>query len=413
MSRAVGKKTDSNIRQNVGDHRVKIPPLTVSFSDEVADPSQAVVSFKFGNGQRKNVRFSSNGTPLRRSGDALFCLGLLPAVELGAELIVKSAVDPQLLANAEKIQKLICSWNPNSRPVAIQADTESRSYPSGRCRGVFYSGGIDSSYSLATEIDRLEKIVTIIGANSSRPDSPSSERLRQTAIGVSQRFGLDPIIIETDIRDVSDRLIGWVEYHGALLSAVRHLLSDEIEEQLIAASGDENSYLRPWGSHPLLDPLFGTSGAKILHHGLVARAAKFERLLDAPVLLQHLQVCDRSEAGSCGRCDKCTFVLFALDVFQVRDVPSVFAGHRPDRRRINISGPSSESDWLSLRDAALQRNRRADLVEAIEKAASKHQINWAWKHALHIYTLHKAYKQFKRRRRYLADSRGPEGQTGP
>lgn len=388
---------------------MKMPPLTVSYSDEIAHPSQAVVSFKFGCGQTRKVRFAASDTPLRKSGDALFCLGLLPAVELGAELIVKSAMDAQLLENAEEIQKLICSWNPNSRPVAIHAETESRSYPSDRSRGVFYSGGIDSSYSLATEIDRLDKIVTIIGANASGPESPSSTRLRQSAMDVSRHFGLDPIIIETDIRDVSDRLIGWVEYHGALLAAVRHMLCDEIEEQLIAASGDENSYLRAWGSHPLLDPLFGTPGARIQHHGLVARAAKFERLLDEPVLLQNLQVCDRSKTGSCGRCDKCTFALFALDIFQVSEVSSVFAGHRPDSRRINVSGPSSKSDWVSLRNAAVQRNRRPDMVKAIDKAVSKHRLSWALKHALHIYTLRKAYKQFKRRRRYLASSRVPGG----
>ena len=204
---------------------------------------------------------------------------------------------------------------------------------------------------------------------------------------VSAHYALDPIIVETNIREVSDRLIGWSEYHGALLAGVRHMLAHRIEEQLIAASGDESSYFRPWGSHPLLDPLFGTQGARIGHNGLVARAAKFEKLLPETILMQNLQVCDRSEEGCCGICNKCTFVLYALDIFQAFDASPTFRRQDLGRGEIAISGPSSHSDWISLQEAAVRKNRQKQLVAAVDKAVFRYRMKWyAWK-KFHIYTL--------------------------
>lgn len=384
---------------------MKVPPLTVSFDEDCSDPFRVVVDFKFGSGLTKKVYFETEDTPLHRSGNVLFCLGLLPAVELGADLIITRPVDPQLLGNAEKIQSQIISWNPNCKAVSIHAETAREDYPSKRGRGLFFSGGIDSSYSLATEIDQLDTLVTIIGANGAKPQSPSSKRLRNIANAVSAHYALDPIIVETNIREVSDRLIGWSEYHGALLAGVRHMLAHQIEEQLIAASGDETSFSRPWGSHPLLDPLFATQGARTVHHGLIARAAKFERLLGEAIVMQNLQVCDGSEVGSCGICNKCTFVLYALDIFQTFDASPTYRRQDLGKGKITISGPSSHSDWISLQEAAVNKNRQQQMVTAIDKAAFRHRVKWyVWK-KLQIYTMLKVFKRFKRQRRYLAASR--------
>src|SRR4029078_454714 len=86
------------------------------------------------------------------------------------------------------------------------------------------------------------------------------------------------------------------------------------------ASDDARSGLGPWGSHPLLDPLFGTSALRFVHDGLGAsRARKARPTRPTELARRHLFVCDNPNPGdplpNCGRCEKClrtmTELLFA------------------------------------------------------------------------------------------------------
>ena len=99
-----------------------LPPLELSFEEQGgADPSRLVVAVRSGERNRR-VTFKSSGPVLKKTGDALLCLGLVPAMELGCDLAIGAPVDRALLKNAEKIQVLLCVWYPGYRLVTVHAE---------------------------------------------------------------------------------------------------------------------------------------------------------------------------------------------------------------------------------------------------------------------------------------------------
>ena len=350
-------------------------------------------------GYERLIHFESTSAKLIASGDALLCLGLVPAMELGLDLEINAHVDEDLLANADQIQSLLCSWYPGYRPISIRAGVTKRKYPERRGTGLFYSGGVDSSYSLASAHDRLTGLVTIIGADVDPLDTRRVERLEAIASNVAGQFGLKQIFVRTDIRKVSDRMIGWVEYHGAVLAAVRHMLANEFENQLIASSADEASWPRRWGSHPGLDRLWGTAGARIEHHGLEHRLAKIERISREPILMQQLRVCNRS-FDHCGVCHSCQFMLAALDILGIRDKAPTYSHLKMGRYRLRVTGEGSLSDLTKMRLAAIAGGRQEELVNAIDDALRRYSTKKRFQHFVPVDEIARRYKRLKRQIRF-------------
>jgi hypothetical protein len=345
------------------------------------------------------VRFEATGATLVATGDALLCLGLVPAMELGVDLRIDADVDEELVDHAREIQALLCAWYPGYRTVAVDAGSTRRSYPEGRGTGLFFSGGVDSGYSLATERDRISGLVTLIGADVDPADQPRVTRLKTMSEDVAARFGIDRILVTTDIRSVSDRLIGWVEYHGAVLAAVRHMLAHRFESQLIASSADESSWTRRWGSHPALDVLWGTGGARVEHHGLVHRLAKVRRISCEPALMEHLRVCNRG-FEHCGVCHSCQFMLAALDVLDMRGRAPTYRHLTSRKRLLKVTGEGSLSDMRNLR-AAAEAHGDGDIVAAVDRALTRYRFEKSLNRVVPLDEIARRFKRFKRQRRFL------------
>ena len=377
------------------------PSLHLSFAEPsgTTDPREIAVEFKAGKA-RKTVFFRSSGPALRRSGDALLCLGLVPAMELQCDLVIGSPVDELLFANIAGIQDLLCAWYPGYRPIVVVADTHRADYPADRGQAVFFSGGVDSSFSLAEASARLSAIVTVIGADVDPTASEEVQHLERTTQAVATAYAMESIRVETDLRRVTDRLVGWVEYHGAVLASIGHMLGDRFRTVLIASSADESSWSRRWGSHPGLDPLFGASGLRVEHHGLVHRLAKIERLLTEPVLMSQLRVCDYA-ADNCGVCEDCTFMLKALAVLDASDQAPTFQIRNAKTRRLVVTGEGSKSDLAHMRIRALEDELSVDLVKEIGSAMNWYETKrWIFRF-LPLPEMKRKFKRLKRQYRYL------------
>lgn len=298
----------------------------------------------------------SSGPALRASGDALLCFGLLPAIELGCRLRIDAPVDGGLLASSAAVQRMVAGWTPGCSPVKVTADSVDSTYPAARGHGVFFSAGIDSSYSLATNRHRLDGLVTVIGCDVDLADGERSAWLAENVRQVAGSYGLESIVLETDLPALMHPYLGWIEYHGSMLAGLRHLLADRFATMRVAASADEATmWDLPWGSHPGLDPRLGTAGAPILLDGLVTRPEKIARVLEEPVLVEHLRVCYHG-GPTCGTCEKCVLTRICLDVLGGgRHLPS-FPGAAPplDGRALRVPDASVRNDRIVLRAAAVR-----------------------------------------------------------
>lgn len=315
----------------------------------------------------------SHGPTLRPCGEALLCFGLLPAIELGCGLHIEAPVDRGLLAGIDAVQRLVAGWTPGCRPVAVTAPAADATYPPGRGHGLFFSAGVDSAYSLAVNRDRIDGIVTLIGADIAVADRQRAAWLAGIAARVAQGFGVESIVIETDVPERMRPYLGWIEYHGSALAGIRHLLADRFATMRVAASADAATmWDTPWGSHPGLDPRLGTAGATIELDGLVTRPEKIARVLEEPLLLEHLRVC--YEGGpNCGTCTKCVATRIGLDVLGGgRAVPSFPAGPPPlDPAALRVSDTSIRNDRLVLRAAAAAAGGRERLVTLLDAAVAE------------------------------------------
>lgn len=379
------------------------PTLKLAFAP-AAEPQEIAIDWQQGDSAVRRIFFRSDGPALRRAGDALLCLGLPPALEVDAPLAIGAPLGPGMTRQAQRIADRLIDWYPGLAPLRLSAPKQADLDPQGGSgTGLFFSAGVDSSYSLVTASGRLTHLVTLIGADIPVEARDRTERLKRAVRGIAEARGLQSIIVETNIRAASDRLVGWVEYHGAVLAAVAHMLADTLAHVLIASSADEASRLRPWGTHPDLDPMWGTGGLTVEHHALVPRFTKVAGIVDAPDVMRHLRVCDYDDEN-CGRCPDCVFMLNALSALDAFDRAPTFRMEDAARGRVIVDGRGTRTDLLDMRRGAMAAGRPPGLSDAIDRAIKRYDRALWLDELLGASAMARRLKRWKRRRRYLAAS---------
>ncbi len=265
----------------------------------------------------------TNGYRLSENPDALLCFGLVPSLELGTTLNIPYFIDDGLLKRSRQVQELISSWTPVCRPIEVKTlaatgrpieERQSHAAP-----GLFFSGGVDSAYSLAMNQANNKFLISIIGCDFALTESEKVDHLINNVTAVAEDFGQQVIFLETDLPTKMQRYLGWIEYHGSALAGFRHLLTPHITEMRVASSVDERGgWEIPWGSHPGIDPRLGTQANPIYLDGLCLRVNKIKHLADSDSLLRHLRVCYHG-GENCGRCSKCIFTWWCLRIHGIRD----------------------------------------------------------------------------------------------
>lgn len=368
-------------------------PLRLSFLSQT-DPTEISVRVTAGKRDFGKARFRCrSGQPLAPNPDALFALGLYPASELGVALQVEGAVDAGLLARATTITAHYAEWWRGCRHVQVQADASAQRVPrAGRGAAVFFSGGVDSSYSLLENKGRITAIITMLGLDVPLSDAAETQRLETMAQETAAAQGLEAVVIETDMAEVFHPIASWLEHHGSALAAVGHMLADRFDRVIIASSGDETAWHSPWGSHPAVDPLFGSALLAVEHHGLVPRFDKIARVTRDGPMMARLRVCNKSRRN-CGQCDKCTFAMRAIEVAGAEALAVTFPPFQPRRGGLRIVDDAFLSDVRALHRAAVAvgKTEIADEVAGVIAAygrdglrrRAKSAIGVAWRIARH------------------------------
>lgn len=360
-------------------------PLHLSFEPQTK-PEELRVALAAGDRRIGEAWFRCrSGHSLRENPDALFALGLYPASEVGVGLSLSGEVDGELFSRSDRITGLLRSWWPDCSPVAVSAETHVPvPVPEDRGAALFYSGGVDSSFSLLDAGSRLTALITLLGVDVPLSDRPACARLEQNCREIAGRHGLDAIVIETNVSEVFHPFASWIEHHGAAMAAIGHMLSDHLGRVLISASGNETSWNGPWGSHPALDPLYGSACLAVEHHGLVSRFDKIALILDDQVLMRHLRVCNR-ERRNCGYCDKCSFAMRAFEILDGGDRAVTFPPLTPRRGKLKIFDDAFLSEMERLRGAAADAGRD-DMLPEIDGVIVDYRGRAPWRRRLRART---------------------------
>ncbi len=377
------------------------PPLSLEYSQARSDPRRVEVIVRAGDCPAQTLWFQSDSLPLRANGDALVCLGLSPAQEVAAPLRIGNPVSQELAAKAPAIRDMLSGWYPGlSRvPLEFRGEPAPREKTGPRGTGLFFSAGVDSAYSLHSAFGTVDLLITLVGADVPVQETARADRLRNSVRTIAAGHGLQSVIIETNLRQISDRMIGWVEYHGAALAAVAHMLDDRIDRVLVPSSADEASWLRPWGTHPGLDPLWGNDRLTIEHHAMIPRFSKIAAILQDPLLMAHLRVCDYAD-HNCGQCPDCAFMLDALSVLNGFDRAPTYNRQDHRRGRLVVDGYGTRSDMRDMQQAARADPRHAALAAEIDHATLRFERQRRLATVTGFDTLLRRFKRLKRRLRY-------------
>ena len=301
--------------------------------EDTADGSALAASVVIeGTGERFPLRSTYRGVPpgsVSGRGDALFAALYPLSLALGEDLRVDAPVSEVLLARAEDIGEIYRSFKnhfadwkaawqrPDSRPRVVAAAEPTPGTGDGV--GLLFTCGVDSFYSLLRRMDDpsarpVTHLLFVDGYEHRLQHRPLFHQVLSSVERVSDETGARLVLVETNLQRLSDRHLPWAIYHGAALASVGLALAPLSE--VVIGSTRSFGELAPWGSHPLLDPMWSTEATEVVHHGCEARRAEkiWSAVAGSDVALRTLQVCCTGKGTdyNCGRCGKCVATMTAL-----------------------------------------------------------------------------------------------------
>lgn len=253
--------------------------------------------------------------------------------------------------------------------------------------GSFFSGGIDSLAAVrANHLSyppehpgRIRDGLLILGQNIESGNQ--SEILEQAVVDlkeVTEDAGINLIPVYTNVRCLDENTEFFLyESHGAVLASVAHAFAPRLTTAIIASSCHV-PHFHPWGSHPLLDPNYGSSDLRLRHDNVdLSRFAKTRLLVDWEKSLHYIKVCGPNWPGiNCGRCEKCIRTMLALLALGMLKQSSSFPNEISEelvRSKISIR-EGSEYFYEELL-SPLQESGHQNLANIIQRKLYRHYDN--------------------------------------
>jgi hypothetical protein len=234
----------------------------------------------------------------------------------GRPLVVEPGlpVSAVLLRNTSTLQEIFHSWNPRLHVVPVSAATSSaRVLNAGGMS--FFSGGVDSTYTLLKNLTAIDRAVFIQGFDFPPSDGRWAAAVQRNT-DFARTFGVELLRVETNhyefgyIYGLSRNLT-----HGSCLAAVALLLGFQTA---YAPATYVCGHLFPLGSHPLTDPLWSNEAVSIVHDGAEAgRTTKLRSICVHESVRTYLQVCFEKPNANCGKCSKCLRTMITLRLLGV------------------------------------------------------------------------------------------------
>ena len=330
----------------------------------------------------------------------------LDAVRHGERRVhVEGRLCPRLAQALTTALALLDSWSGGARAsLAIEASNGLRArLPRRPERSAFFlTGGVDSLHLLGTNRAfyppghpaAFTEAISLFGHVCAESEvSPWNERVTPALEAAAAESGAGLVAVRTNLwRLARDLPLIVHESLSSALAAAAHLFPRRWSRVSLASGRDVTREI-PRGTHPLLDPLYGSSAVEIRHDPCaLTRLDRLRALARFCPGLESLVVCMAYPDGAhlnCGRCEKCVRTMTQLLAIGELDR----ARHFPARdvsaeniRAVSI-GPHEAAYWMETLPPLFAVGR-IDLVAAIEErlAALRRAELWrsdrGWKGAL-------------------------------
>lgn len=275
------------------------------------------------------VYFQTQDARLEPNIEAFLALALLPAMKTRTSYIEAGGlISQRFQEGTKKFQQVFRSWKSNYGQVEFKnVQVNPRSRDLGGKKGVFFSGGLDSYYSFLAHLDEISAFIYLDGFDTPLNQLSMRKKMTDNCRYISQQFGKQAIILETNARQFIESFVSWSYSHGSVIGSAGLLFMPEYERFYIAGAGvpaDRD----PFGSHPDLDPNWSTEILEFIHEADVDKIGKCRLINRYDVALDTLHVCLRfPEKGlNCGECEKCLRSQVYLQVVGAAERCTAFPG---------------------------------------------------------------------------------------
>jgi hypothetical protein len=308
------------------------------------------------------------GKYLNQRGDGLLVSLFLVAMALGEDIEIHAEISPRLYYGIQMTQEFFRLANPtlfNLVEIHPQALTKTRFTPSPKGVGLSFSGGVDSFFSLWSNLPenqpipsaRITHSVFVLGE-----DTPLSyindftkmcERYKQ----LFKSLDLEFIPVITNARQFSaERIQMFYMVGSTLYGSALHL--GALFNKFYIASGVEDIF-RPqhfYGSSYVINRCYSTESLDMLIHAFsYPRIKKMDLLKGWDPIHNHLRVClnypEIDGINNCSQCHKCIHTMTFLEILGELDKFTTFTGSIGYRELIKISRKYNPSTFPYLKKA--------------------------------------------------------------
>ncbi len=316
--------------------------------------------------------------PLSADGDAFVPGAMMAAMWRGEPLRSEAPVSEGLLAGLPRIQDTYHRWMPEARVVPVEAPPRS-SMAAGAGVAAFYSGGLDSGYTLLRRRSELNHLILIHGFDTG-PDHAGRDEIARLARETAAEFGLQLLEVETNVRELFVGHGVFLLNFGSLLAGVAHVLAPRLAKVYVPGGYGPLRHC-PNGSHPDVDPWWSSASLTFVHDGGdVTRCDKAEALAESDFLLARLRVCmsGRRPGKNCGRCDKCVRTMVELRIAgALKRCPAFEEPLELGRVRYARAASTARLFYLEALLQAEARDRDPELIDALRDCIGyRHWTGW-------------------------------------
>ncbi|MEM7590684.1 MAG: hypothetical protein AAF383_04055 [Cyanobacteria bacterium P01_A01_bin.83] len=322
----------------------------------------------------------------------------LAAMRYGeSRIAIDAPISPEIRDGLTNAMKCLIDWHGGNRqviPIEAPIQTEILFPHKSPRAGALFSGGIDA---LAMVRDnhlnfapdhprRIQDGILVYGVlQGENEQDPSFQNVVNAVTAMAENAGLNLIQLYTNayahFRDLDADYSFWrFEYHGSFLAAIAHILAPRLSVASIASTYDFAN-LEPWGSHPLLDPLYSTTSLQIRHENVaLSRLEKTKLVGEWDVALKQLRVCNEKDSYkegnyNCGNCEKCVRTMTAFLALGMLEQIATFKETDVSKEKlVNTCYLSDSYEVNCYRELIepLQNIGRDDLVEGIEHIINRY-----------------------------------------
>ena len=332
--------------------------------------------------------------------EAVLPLALLAGMKLRRPIHVQGALSLTYLAGVRGVMSFFEKNHDSYCSVEITADSYYQTAATEpRRKAAFFSGGVDSFYTLVKGRQELTDIICIYGFDMSLKDSERWAKVRNMCAAVAKEFGVNLIEVETNMGGVIKDYGSWLRHgHGLALASVARALGGVVGEVRIPGTFSLSEQ-KPWGSCAATDPLFSDERVTITHDACNAsRADKVVALANEPVALKYLRVCGgRPMDGlyNCCRCEKCLRTMVALYAAGALDKATAFPLRLDPEVVANVLLERPGLRCYPLENIELLKKMRPDdktMINALEKQMNRP----IWISRMHLF-INKRIRHLKRK----------------